>query len=80
MHTCPVCGFGRLEEPPERHMICPCCGTQFAYHDSTTPHGELRNRWIAAGALWFDRYTQPTDADSERLARIRIGQGVSHVG
>ncbi|CAI6246577.1 hypothetical protein NRS6120_05960 [Bacillus subtilis] len=36
-HTCPVCGFKGLAEPPydhegnHSHEICPCCGFQFGF-------------------------------------------------
>ncbi|WP_276729934.1 hypothetical protein [Bacillus sp. (in: firmicutes)] len=38
-HTCPVCGFKGLTEPPydhegnHSHEICPCCGFQFGFDD-----------------------------------------------
>ena len=53
-YTCPVCGWPELEEPPENHMICGCCGTQFGYHDANMSHGDLQGAWIARGMPWFD--------------------------
>lgn len=57
MYTCPVCGYPRLEEPPEEHTICPSCGTQFGYSDEgplskAVMHAELRRYWIAHSAEW----------------------------
>ena len=54
MYTCPVCGYGRLEYPPANYSICPCCATEFDYHDFSFSHAELRQRWISAGAQWWD--------------------------
>lgn len=43
-HVCPVCGWGRLEEPPEgasqSFEICPSCGTEFGFHDDVGACGE----------------------------------------
>lgn len=58
-YLCPVCGYDRLEFPPEDHMICPACGTQFGYHDANRSHAELRRLWLAHGARWHDPYTPP---------------------
>jgi hypothetical protein len=52
-YLCPVCGFDNMPFPPEDHNICPCCGTEFGYHDLRMSHQELRERWAAGGASWF---------------------------
>jgi hypothetical protein len=52
-YLCPVCGYDGLEEPPQDDFICPCCATQFGYHDYAHSHAELRRNWIMAGARWF---------------------------
>ena len=57
MYPCPVCGYNKLEEPPEEHAICPSCGTQFGYNDEgplskDLMHAELRRDWIAHQAQW----------------------------
>lgn len=59
---CPVCGF--LGEPPEDHSICPCCGTQFAYHDSgplpkLVYHLKLRRIWVDTGMKWWSKVHNP---------------------
>jgi hypothetical protein len=53
-YTCPVCGFKELEEPPEDFNICPCCGTEFGYHDVGHSDRELRNAWLKKGGMWSD--------------------------
>jgi len=75
---CPVCGF-LLPSPPwtepaysEESLamfeICPCCGTQFGYHDTGgegSPdelrriHRWLRGRWVAAGMPWWSTVNEP---------------------
>jgi hypothetical protein len=52
-YLCPVCGFDNMPFPPEDHNICPCCGTEFGYHDLRMSHEELRERWASDGASWF---------------------------
>jgi hypothetical protein len=51
---CPVCGYDKLNEPPydealATFAICPCCGTEFGYDDSTMKHSALRQQWIDNG-------------------------------
>jgi hypothetical protein len=53
-HTCPVCGFGGLQELPTSWSLCPCCLTEFEYSDASWTHAELRQDWIDAGAPWGD--------------------------
>ncbi len=59
-YSCPVCGFDALPDPPADYKICPCCGTEFGYHDLTHSWDALRERWLANGAPWFsDHIPQP---------------------
>ena len=64
-YTCPVCGFAGLLNPPyDGHGcasfdICPCCGTEYGYDDSTKSHAELRRAWLATGAPWRSSATPP---------------------
>jgi predicted amidophosphoribosyltransferase len=51
-YLCPVCGYW-LEDPPTRHRICPCCGTEFGYHDSGGTYDDIRKAWVATGARWW---------------------------
>ncbi|HMJ77687.1 MAG TPA: 50S ribosomal protein L11 methyltransferase [Iamia sp.] len=82
---CPVCRWDGLDAPAWTGIspsdeICPCCGTQFGYHDGAggasvraSSHGELRTRWIARGAVWsslpapagWDARTQLVDLGTE---------------
>jgi len=59
MHTCPVCAYQQLTDPPSDYAICPCCGVEFDYDDATKSHAQLRAEWIAAGLKWFSRATPP---------------------
>jgi hypothetical protein len=43
-----------MESPPEDHVICPCCGTQFGYDDVAHTYLELRNIWLRKGGRWFN--------------------------
>lgn len=65
-YLCPVCGYDRLPEPPEDHLICPSCATEFGYDDFAASDdqrrerwAELRSRWLDRGAPWFSRATLP---------------------
>jgi hypothetical protein len=63
MHTCPVCGYPELDEPPRStsgggsYEICPSCGFQFGLDDDDGGIGYAtsRERWIAAGMPWSSR-------------------------
>jgi rubredoxin len=65
-HTCPVCGYPDLEQPPWANdapsdEICPSCGTHFGYDDFAggdagrreQVYRALRADWKAGGARWF---------------------------
>ena len=68
---CPVCGYAGLLEPAwsgdsPSYEICPCCGIEFGYDDSSTTqkgrrtrHLELRAAWIAAGYPWWSTEQDP---------------------
>lgn len=56
-YTCPVCGYNKLEEPPQDWSICPCCRTQFDFTGNPAWYAELRAGWIANGAKWGSNYT-----------------------
>lgn len=56
-YLCPVCGYPALEFPPKDYNICPCCSTEFDYHDVGFTHAELRQMWIERGAPWWDEDT-----------------------
>jgi hypothetical protein len=71
---CPVCGYARLAEPPRNFSICPSCGTEFGYDDSSLSHTELMFRWIKAGAPWFSKATRPPDGWNPWLQLIDAGR------
>jgi len=59
MHTCLVCGYPELDEPPRSnngggsYEICPSCGFQFGVDDDEgIAYATWRERWIAAGMTW----------------------------
>ncbi len=63
-HLCPVCGYDKLQHPPEDYAICPCCRTEFGVSDASWTHDELRQDWIARGAKWLGVYVpEPPDYD-----------------
>jgi hypothetical protein len=75
-YMCPVCGWGGLYEPSHDRFgggsfeICPCCGVEFGYHDSTKSHSVLREEWIANGARWHAN-DEPPPAAWSPVAQLR---------
>jgi hypothetical protein len=61
MYTCSVCGFDRLEDPPNNYTICPSCGTEFEFDDVRTNRDELRRAWVESGYIWWSKLEQPPD-------------------
>jgi hypothetical protein len=53
MDLCPVCGYDRLEDPPQNFAIRPSCGTEFRYDDAFASHADLRAKWLRNGAQWW---------------------------
>lgn len=68
-HTCPVCGFTGLPDPPKDFNICPCCGTEFENDDFDATHEELRAAWVANGSKWWSNYTK-TPADFDPIKQV----------
>lgn len=69
-YLCPVCGYPRLDEAAydrfgcASYDICPCCGTEFGYDDSTVAHAYLRKKWVSGGMLWWSKHQlKPNDWD-----------------
>lgn len=61
MHTCPVCGYVGLDEPPRSpttgggsYGICPSCGFEFGVTDDDEGYSyeAWREKWIADGMHW----------------------------
>jgi hypothetical protein len=82
-HTCPVCGYGGLDELPRSpntgggsYEICPSCGFQFGVTDDDRgiSYDEWRRQWIARGMPWDSSDIEaPPDGwnPSEQLARLK---------
>jgi hypothetical protein len=64
---CRVCGYfygdyiwGEDGRTPS-FEICPCCGTEFGYHDATLDAiKKNRKQWVEKGAPWFDEKKKPS--------------------
>ncbi len=72
-YICPVCRYPDLNEAAydgfgcASYNICPCCGTEFGYDDSTVAHADLRKKWISEGMQWWSKHQlKPTDWDPVR--------------
>jgi len=70
-YVCHVCGYPNLDEPPwgddgktPSFNICPCCGVEFGYEDSTEKaKRNYRKEWLQKGAKWFDDEYKPKNWD-----------------
>lgn len=64
-HSCPVCGYAELDEPPTEpngepsYTLCPSCGTHFGADDQKKTYAELRADWLASGAVWWSEVKPP---------------------
>lgn len=66
-HSCPVCGFNKLAEPPRSvsggpsYEICPACGFQFGVSDDDDEisYGQWRAEWVESGMEWTSLGIQP---------------------
>jgi len=80
INICLVCGYDSLDEPPYDEFgcssfeICPCCGTEFGYDDSSVKHAELRGKWINTGKKWWsNNVSKPEDWDAEKQLNNLLG-------
>lgn len=81
LHTCPVCGWDRLVEPPydwngsPSYEICPCCGFEFGFDDLANrfTFDSYRTVWIARGMPWYDPSAKPPLWDAEAQLRRVVG-------
>lgn len=70
---CPVCMYPDLDEAPydsfgcASYNICPCCGTEFGYDDSSVTHLALRQRWRESGMRWWSVSQSPPQGWSAEL-------------
>jgi len=66
-HTCPVCQFPGLAEPPRgesgggSYEICPSCGFQFGVSDDDGgfTYDQWRKNWTQSGCKWSSRTAPP---------------------
>ena len=81
-YLCPVCGYTGLEEAPYDELgcssfgICPCCGTQFGYDDTTAAHAELRRSWISSGMPWWSE-AQASPSGWDPITQLRAFEKTS---
>lgn len=82
-HTCPVCGYPQLSEPPATrsgggsYEICPSCGFQFGVSDDDQghTHATWRATWKKNGMKWFSQGTAaPANWDPSRQLQL-LGPG-----
>jgi hypothetical protein len=73
---CRVCGLA-YDEPTWQDGygscdICFCCGAEFGYEDNCVESTlAYREKWLAAGARWFDPELRPADWDlAHQLAQV----------
>ncbi|MCC8147287.1 MAG: hypothetical protein LIO93_12820 [Bacteroidales bacterium] len=72
-YYCAVCGLpldfnpqGNNGKTPT-YDICPCCGVKWGNEDYTTEsRTEYRNKWLAAGAKWFEPQKKPENWNLEK--------------
>jgi hypothetical protein len=77
-HTCPVCGFAQLDEPPRgqsgggSYEICPSCGFQFGVTDDDRgfSYAQWRKQWCKQGMKWSSR--QPPPLDWNALTQLAV--------
>ncbi len=73
-HTCPVCGFPKLQEEPRTRAgggsfeICPSCGFQFGVSDDDKgfTYEEWREQWQAEGMIWSSLQPLPHGWDPRK--------------
>lgn len=78
-YVCRICGFLNKNSFYDEYRnplyeICPCCGAESGYED-TTPSAVDNNRrkWIQEGSRWFHPELKPDNWDLEaQLLRIGV--------
>ena len=71
--ACRVCGFLN-EDPPwgqngntPSFEICPCCGVEFGYEDSTLESvRRYREKWLTRGDEWNYKKARPANWSVEK--------------
>lgn len=72
-HLCPVCNYP-MHDPPEDFNYCPCCGTQFGYHDVSRSYSSLLNSWINNGMKWWSPVVKPPSGwnPNQQVAALKL--------
>ena len=72
-YICKVCGLIQADPPwgengkSPNFAICPCCGVEFGYEDSTIESTiKFRNNWLNEGAKWNDLSKKPDNWSFEK--------------
>jgi len=81
-HSCPVCGYSKLSEPPRSrsggasYEICPSCGFQFGVSDDDRlfTYDSWRELWLEGGLRWASK-AQPAPAGWNPKAQLQNLQG-----
>lgn len=76
---CRVCGLLQKNPPwgesgrKASHAICPCCGVEFGYEDSTLPSIKTyRKAWIKGGHEWYLPEQKPKNWNPlHQISRLR---------
>ena len=85
MHTCPVCGYPALAEPPRSrsgggsYEICPSCGFEFGVTDDDRGYSyvDWRRRWVDSGMPWASEGIEPPPADWDPSAQLHAAAVLS---
>ena len=86
-HTCPVCGFPKLTEPPRSvggggsSEICPSCGYQHGVDDDDKgiSHTAARDAWRRGGMKWQSKNTTPKNWKPEQQLATVLPRGGAKV-
>ena len=78
-HTCPVCGYAALSEPPRTsggggsYEICPSCGFEFGVTDEDRgySYSAWRQEWIQSGMPWRSAAIEPPPDGWNPLEQVR---------
>ena len=83
-HTCPVCGYPGLSEPPRSsttgggsYEICPSCGFEFGVTDDDEgyEYETWRQKWVNDGMRWSSvSQPQPNDWNPRKLLDQLLGE------
>jgi NAD(P)-dependent dehydrogenase (short-subunit alcohol dehydrogenase family) len=88
-HTCPVCGFPKLNKPPRSltggasYEICPLCGFEHGVDDEDKgqSYAAARDAWKRGGMQWASKgQPQPANWNPEKqLAAVTPGKGAKFI-